>query len=346
MKVGKWMGWLMVPLVLATLGGTVYGDAKKEPPQPAAKAPAKPDADEGAGKQYWIGIMALPVDPLLKKHLKIETGVVVQHVVPDSPAVKAGIKQDDILLQFGDAKAGSAEELAAAVQANRDRQAKVTLLREGRQQTVQVTPAVRPEDTALPALPRDRNWGRVQEWLDRLEKGQTVDDPFRMFFFRPGIVMPPGAKGHRIPGLRGMSAAIQLPPNTSITVSKTDDGPAKITVKKDGQQWEVTEEELDKLPEDVRQIVQGLLGGGFGFSLFGDGFRIELEEDRPAAKPGSDPPAKPDADAKPGRAKAEVDGVMKQLEELNRQLQENQKRLQGEMERLRRQVERLPRKET
>ena len=45
-----------------------------------------------------------------------------------------------------------------------------------------------------------------------------------------------------------------LPADMSIVVSKEGDQPAKITVHRGQQKWELTEKELDKLPADVRPL--------------------------------------------------------------------------------------------
>ena len=46
----------------------------------------------------------------------------------------------------------------------------------------------------------------------------------------------------------------------SITITKTGDKPAEITVKEGDEKWEVSEKDLDKLPEKVRPYVDGMLG--------------------------------------------------------------------------------------
>ena len=61
----------------------------------------------------------------------------------------------------------------------------------------------------------------------------------------------------------------------SISIHKSDDEPTKITVKRDGETWEVTEDNLDELPEDVRGHVKQMLSNGVnplqGQTSFGPG---------------------------------------------------------------------------
>src|SRR5210317_563218 len=40
----------------------------------------------------WIGVLCRPVDEVLKAHLKLEHGLIVERVVPKGPAAKAGLE--------------------------------------------------------------------------------------------------------------------------------------------------------------------------------------------------------------------------------------------------------------
>ena len=57
-----------------------------------------------------------------------------------------------------------------------------------------------------------------------------------------------------------MPAPVSLPADVSVLISKRGDQPAKITVERGQQKWEVSEKELDKLPADVRPFADQLLG--------------------------------------------------------------------------------------
>ena len=127
-----WTIWSVVPVALLSLGSWLPAGEAKHKPKPLT-AEAENQAGGSAEKQYWIGILAAPVDPLLKTHLRIEAGALVQHVVPDSPAARAGIQENDIVLKFGDVKVAESGDLSKAVNENKDRSVKVTLLHEGRE---------------------------------------------------------------------------------------------------------------------------------------------------------------------------------------------------------------------
>ena len=341
-RIAWWFRGFAVPVLAVVLAGPAWGqDAEKK--APTATAPPTGEVEEAnAASSYWLGILAAPADALLKTHLGIAAGVVVEQVVPESPAAKAGILVNDILLKFGDAELADVEALQKAVSENKDREAKVTLLRAGKQTTANVKPQVRPADVGLAAPVRPGDWGQISEMLKKLERGEFGEDPLRMFFVQPGVVVPKDLKQRRIELFTSPPGAVQLPKGTRVTVTRENDAPAKITVEKDGQKWEVSEGELDKLPEDVRPAVKGMLGGGRVF-VFGQS-PVVVPGERPAASTESkSPKAESDKkpDDKPSAAEQHLDKVREKLEEMNRQLRENEKRLQKQMDELRQQMERL-----
>ena len=76
----------------------------------------------------------------------------------------------------------------------------------------------------------------------------------------PGLILPPGAL--LLP---------KLPPSTSIVITRESDKPTRIVVKQGKQTWEVTQSQLNFLPNELRLLVEPMLGrgsaGGMVFSL-------------------------------------------------------------------------------
>jgi len=317
---GRWGLGLATAVLAVVLAGSVWAaDTSK-------KTPASPQAEAGdAATSYWLGILAVPADAILKAHLGIETGVVVEQIVPDSPAAKAEIQVNDILLKFGGVPLADVDGLHGAVRENRDREAQVALLRAGKEMSVTVKPEVRPADAGLgpPARPGDRR--QISEMLKRLERGELGDDPLRMFFLQPGILMPKDFKQPQLELFTTPPGMLRLPKGTRVTVTRQHEGPAEITVEKDGQKWEVTEKELDQLPKDLRPAVQGMLGGRV--YVFG--------QQSPAVVPAERPDATPESDGEP------LHDVRDRLEEMTRQLQESEQRMQTRLDELRKQLEKL-----
>ncbi len=59
----------------------------------------------------------------------------------------------------------------------------------------------------------------------------------------------------------------------TVDIHREGKKPARITVKKGDQKWEINEDQLDKLPEEVRREVQPLLTGA------SDGLKLNLTQD-------------------------------------------------------------------
>ena len=353
MKTHKLSGWLVLPTVLLFFGAPICADEEgRWAPYPREWPPIAVHMVMAGDGGYWIGIMGAPIDPLLKTHLKIESGVVVQQVVPDSPADEAGINEDDILLKFGNAAINDVLGLAEAVTGNENKEVKVTLLREGKEKTIAVTPAKRPTSMPIPPVPQPADWRRFQEWMKKIEKGELPEDPFSKWFAQPGVVLPKEWKDWQRGVLGPPKILHRLPKNTSVAVTKSDEGPARIVVKKDGETWEVNEDELDKLPDNVREIVKGVLGGGFSFSMPGRGggaFRFDWGDRpfrhrmRPSPKPGDEGQAEAESSDTPAEEKS--DAVRKKLDEMNRRIREKEKEIQREMEKMRQEIDNLKKTE-
>src|SRR5258708_20920882 len=91
---------------------------------------AAPDKDE---KGTYLGILLAPVPEVLYDqlpNLPRGQGVVITHILPNSPAKKSGIERHDILLKYGDEKITGCEQCARLIQGDKkDRKLDLTLLR-------------------------------------------------------------------------------------------------------------------------------------------------------------------------------------------------------------------------
>jgi len=201
---------------------------------------------------YWIGVECHPAGPVVRAQLGLaeDEGLVVDNVVPDSPASAAGIRQHDVLVKAGDKSLSGIADLIAAVDAAKEKKLAIELIRGGKTQQITVTPEKRPKERfpAVP-VPQQGDWKAWNKWFRQLRPGDIPSAPFQFEFIHPPALLPPDAKVHP-----------SMPGNMSVTISKQGEEPAKIVVKKDDQKWEVTEEELDKLPDDVRPHVERMLG--------------------------------------------------------------------------------------
>jgi hypothetical protein len=245
--------------------------------------PSKPD--------YWVGVRCAELPPLLRAQLDLPDGqgVLVEVVVPGSPAEHAGLKDYDVIFSVDGKAIADPQALAAAVGRAGDNAVKIDYLRAGRKQTVSVKPAPRPDLLA----PREEDQRSIRQWFERLGHGAP---PMNFRFFQPGKVLPPGA-----------SLLPPLPDGMTVTIEKDGGKAAKITAKQGDEKWEASEDGLDNLPPEARQFAERVLGlGTFNFDLF-----------QPAPAGGPTPPSV----WPPNRADADA-RLNKRLDDLNRQIDE------------------------
>jgi serine protease Do len=102
-------------------------------------------ADEpgtGEEKGPYLGILFSPIPEALLDHLPQlprDGGVLITHVLPDSPAAQAGLRKHDVLLHFNTEKIRDGNHLARLIQAGKAGQVvRLLLVRAGREQTVEV----------------------------------------------------------------------------------------------------------------------------------------------------------------------------------------------------------------
>jgi hypothetical protein len=271
---------------------------------------------------YWIGLQLEPAGDALKSQLQLPSGsgLVVEAVLPEGPAAKAGFQQYDIVLKVEGQAATNIDAFNKQVADAKDAKAlSVELLRHGKTETIKVKPQKRPETFSLSFSPTDGTANVIRDWLPKgveMDPQGMLREPMRVEMFHPGVLFLRDDGG-------------ELPKNLSVSISRSGDEPAKITVKKENTTWDVTEKELDKLPADVRPHVERMLGKQAGDA----GQRMKVFTRR-VAPPGAHGEL-PQAIAVPGGASArdvliertatlshETD---KRLDEMNRKLEALQK---------------------
>jgi hypothetical protein len=187
----------------------------------------------------------------------------------------------------------------------------VELFRGGKSQKVEVTPAKRPGESAETweehgAPPAGNDWEQMRKWIEKMHPGVEGQPPMRFRFFQPGVILPPA------PG------AEALPENLSITVTRSGKQPAKITVNRGKDHWEVTEKELDKLPADVRPHVERLLGRGANA-----GYRVYKFKDEFNYLPGAPPAGVPMPEIRSdARLEKRMEALEHRLEQMHKTLDE------------------------
>lgn len=275
--------------------------------------------EQPAKPAYWIGIRGRVIDdPVLRTQFQLaeDSGVVVEEVVKDSPADKAGLRQHDIILRANGEAVQGMEDLANLVTTGVGKPIELRIIRLGQEETVEVTPEVRPEgieqaSTGFPDFGQLNDQDAMRQLMRRMPGLQNLPGGVRMF--GPGVII----NGQRLD-------LNSLPNGVAVTIERSNDGPAKITVKQGDKTWNIVGDDpksLEQLPEELRGYVQQLLGGGMSGN-FNFNWEKEMEQLIPnqfgnffqAPVPGVNP---------------QQDPVLKKMEELERQLKDLQKRLEN-----------------
>jgi hypothetical protein len=114
----------------------------------------------GGGNAY-LGLIIEDLHPAMASHVpgigSNGQGVLVQQVSPDSPAGKAGIKEHDILLTYGDQKLFNHEQLLRLVSGDQPgTEVEIRLIREGKQETLKLRLEGRPANWIAPGFLEER----------------------------------------------------------------------------------------------------------------------------------------------------------------------------------------------
>ncbi|NOX56519.1 MAG: PDZ domain-containing protein [Planctomycetes bacterium] len=324
MYAGTMRRWTLLASILAI--GMLIGTAQAAEKQHHRRKRAKDRTPAvHVEKKYWLGIACAPVPEEVRAQLDLpeNVGLIVQDVVKDTPADKAGLRKYDIIVKADQTDITAPEVLVEAVQKAKDREMELQILRKGKRRTIRVQPVQRTD-----VLVEELGEGEPEEFF--VEPPSWDDEQFGRFWqeFRRG----PRRFHFRFfgqPWVFGWEPEARLPENLKITIHKEGHKPARIEVERDGQHWDVTEEELDKLPPDVRRHVQRMLGRGVGARVFRwDDKDWELDLDA-APGPGGSYRMLLRRLKKLEDEKAEsTERVEKKLEETLRHVEELQKRLE------------------
>ena len=287
-------------------------------------------------EHYWIGIQlneSLPDSLRAQLELPEGQGVLVEDVMPESPAAQAGLKKHDVIISAGDKTLSNPQDLVDAVAEAKENELSLQFMRAGKMLAFTVKPAKRPPlpgENAAPEVATEGDAGKLQELIQQFmqqHRGASGGGGVRMRMLQPGMVLPPGAP---VPPVA--HPGIALPDNLSISISKQGTQPAKISVKQDEKSWELTEDKLQELPGDIRMHVERMLGR-MPMMMFsppgtpvpapmrlGGGangpVRVEI------APPVQENPNAPGQPRFVRRERLETAGVERRLDELNKQIHE------------------------
>ncbi len=216
------------------------------------------DVDVVKPGKYWIGVICSRLDDdLLKTHLGVDNGMVITEVVQGSPAQKAGLQKDDILIKVDKQPLTDVKVLVDCTEKAQDNPLMLTLIRKGKRQELKVVPAQRPGKYSVSRMKLDQE--TIAEWKmlkETLRKHGAIPEPpgddvavpdaSSLLLVMPAFVLPDQMDG--------------LPKDLEVTITRKGQEKTKITVKRADKQWDVDAKSLDKLPEDIRPHVEKMLG--------------------------------------------------------------------------------------
>jgi hypothetical protein len=132
--------------------------------------------------EYWIGIDGVPPDDALRAQLELPAGqgLLINQVVEDSPAAKAGLKQYDVLLSCHDQPLSGIADLAKIINERKEALLALRLIRGGKRIIIEITPQRRPASQTgetCPAVSKadDATFAR-RVWLDLLGAAPEADE--------------------------------------------------------------------------------------------------------------------------------------------------------------------------
>jgi membrane-associated protease RseP (regulator of RpoE activity) len=286
----KMTGKSIVTLFLGTfflVGSSLFLRADSENEKTQNSAEPNKNTTTLAPSSFWIGVQVTPVPDILLSHFGVnkenvgKSGrVVVEQIITDSPAAKAGLKRGDVILQFAGKEINSLYDLVGQVAEAKKTTQPIQIIRNGAKLDLNITPTLRPVESMVvqgnpmfsghsimpqPLLPSPGMKLGPDIWIgprDPQKMMREMEEYFRQ--------MQGGGDGDQlliIPNQDEKQTNFATSGKQLSVSSITEkDGKTKIRVKQilksgsstDEKEWEV--ENTDDLPEEIRNEVKTLLG--------------------------------------------------------------------------------------
>ena len=126
--------------------------AQITPAPPRPQAPAETTASPQTSA--WIGILGTPLSDTLQSHLKLNHGLVIKYIAPQSPAQRAGLSEHDIILAIGEQKISSQDDLKQIITSHKSGDTiSIHTISQGEATSRQVTLANRTPSAKVPSRP-------------------------------------------------------------------------------------------------------------------------------------------------------------------------------------------------
>jgi len=208
--------------------------------------------------KFYFGIQCVSVPKLLETHLNLGRGLLVQAVVPDGPAEKAGIKQDDIILSVGGKDIHAITDIFSVLEKEQEKELLIEVMQNGKKNELRIIPEERPE------MPPARFGGGPFEMRQAMPfpgfEGRNPDAMHRqMMELIEQLKESNGVRVWEIPEGPFFDQVFPANPNANvdqiiISITKDGAGNQQIRVRQNNEEWQV--ERIEDLPEDLQEKVQ------------------------------------------------------------------------------------------
>jgi len=145
----------------------------------------------GGGPRLGVQVRDVAKEDVAKLKLTTQSGVVIDEVMDESAAQKAGVKAGDVVVQFDGENVRSAMQLTRLVRETAEgRAVKMALIRDGKRMDLDVTPTAADDEVSM-FVNENQIRGDVERQMKDLQ-GQMQQFHFDRRLPEPGQPMPPG----------------------------------------------------------------------------------------------------------------------------------------------------------
>jgi len=143
----------------------------------------------GGGPRLGVQVRDVAKEDVAKLKLTTQSGVVVDQVMDESAAQKAGVKAGDVVVQFDGENVRSAMQLTRLVRETAEgRAVKTALIRDGKRMDLDVTPTAATADEVSVFVNEDQTGSDVERQMQQFHLQRRLPEP--------GQPMPPGSTFH------------------------------------------------------------------------------------------------------------------------------------------------------
>jgi membrane-associated protease RseP (regulator of RpoE activity) len=264
--------YIVAACMLASAAGGCQGAFAEGPAtilSPSGGVPANL-ISTSVGQQHWFGVAVENLPEAYARQLKLQDrqGLMVMAVLPQSPAERAGLRKNDLLIEIDGKPLTSQKELAQAANALEETKngvipkvSHIVFLREGERSAVDIMPEARPGSLTVIG-------GNLSSFTGALP-GQRGADAEEV----RNYVLPNGAAAQIGPGYRvnldaGDTVAVKsirgiMSQGKAVVLARETDanGVVRNTISVEGKTYVVEAGKLELLPQELRGLGEELLAG-------------------------------------------------------------------------------------